>query len=486
GSSWKVSADVVIRVRGTNGAQRWVTGTVYLRMLTDDILGHGLITTEASPQRGNYDLRSVLKAVGRIADWRHQHPDTTSDVAKHIRDHAARPDQATGDYAGASSRGLRLWLDRHGQREGTAANAMFLAAATARESGRPVELVLRDGNDTRRLRLGPDGRPVPSREAAISDRNALAAAWDRLHTTLERRVAAQDAIPRLTERAAQVRTALSALTEEVKSRRQLLDAHQSSNDEIHARVRRLRAEEERAADDARAGGEAHEGALGPSDAAAARAGRLERLRDELHRAEEAAKADDLALEQERNLFRDYQAFLDTTTGYLAHAEQELATAHRAVESVTAEVAGRLGDEVTSAVGATLSTPGARRSTARPARRLHVEPVLVDHTFELADLLNDIGLTDRARQAAGNLVGTVEEQAPAVEEIGVIGRSLAERIRVVVTAERPLARTQLIIRGSVDDALWKFDTSLAQSIANGLPKRVIFYKHPLNLPIQICP
>ncbi|HEY6494206.1 MAG TPA: hypothetical protein VIZ43_13095, partial [Trebonia sp.] len=47
GSSWKVSADVVIRVRGTNGAQRWVTGTVYLRMLTDDILGHGLITTEA-------------------------------------------------------------------------------------------------------------------------------------------------------------------------------------------------------------------------------------------------------------------------------------------------------------------------------------------------------------------------------------------------------------------------------------------------------
>ncbi|HEX4093668.1 MAG TPA: hypothetical protein VHZ33_33540, partial [Trebonia sp.] len=416
-----------------------------------------------SPAPGNYDLRSVLGAVARAADWRHQGGDTAERVAAHIRADAGEPGQ----------RALRLWLDLNGQHDGTAANAMFLAARVARESGRPVELVLRDGTDVTRLAFGRDGRPEPARDAGSAAGDDLAAAWDRLHTPLAERAAAQAAIPGLEERLDRLRAAESALQERVGPERRRLADHQVRNAEIRQRVARLRAEAARGAE------------RGPNDDTAQIFRLPDEIRTELSGAEQAAAADDAALRERAELFRTLEGLVATASDFRASAESGLESAHQRVAAVTPEVAGRLESAVLTARRVTTYPPAAWQAPGRPAagpRRLPIEPVLFDHVFEMNRLLEDGHLTEQARQAASGM----PDIAAARQSIMQMGTKLAEHVRRLVTAERPLVRAQLVIRGSADPSVRNIDDSLVQVIADTLSKRVVLYKQPLNMPTAICP
>jgi hypothetical protein len=462
GGSWKVTADVVLSVRGVHGVRRWVTGTAYLRLLTEDILGHGL--TPPSPAPGNYDLRSVLGAVARAADWRHQGGDTAERVAAYIRADADRSGQ----------RALRMWLDLNGQHEGTAANAMFLAAAVARESGRPAELVLRDGTDVTRLAFGRDGRPSPASDAGAAARDDLASAWDRLHTPLAERAAAQAAIPGLEERLDQLSGAESDLKERVGPERQQLDDHRARNAQIHQRTARLRAA-------------AHAAERALNDDTAQRPGLLDEMRAELREAEQAAAADDAALRERAELFRTLEGLVATASEFRASAESGLESTRQRVAAVTPAVAGRLESAVLTArrVAAyppTAWQPPARSSAGPRPQRLRIDPVLFDHVFEMSRLLEDKHLTEQARQAAGGAPDITAARLSIIQ----IGRELARHIGRLVTAERPLAQAQLVIRGSADMSVRNIDDSLAQVIADTLSKRVVLYKQPLNMPTAVCP
>jgi hypothetical protein len=121
----------------------------------------------------------------------------------------------------------------------------------------------------------------------------------------------------------------------------------------------------------------------------------------------------------------------------------------------------------------------------PARRLHVEPVLADHVSDLADLVRQ---TDLAGEL-GQLKDDLRDRDPgAAEKLREAGGLLADRLRELVTAERPLGQAQLTLRLAADSDIVpaSLGPGLAQVIANALSKRVVVdYGEPIG-PMVICP
>jgi hypothetical protein len=116
--------------------------------------------------------------------------------------------------------------------------------------------------------------------------------------------------------------------------------------------------------------------------------------------------------------------------------------------------------------------------------LHIEPVLVDHEFDLSQLALDANLTEQVSRLVSD---TADPQQDTREEVAEIGRELASLILRSIVAERTLARTRLVIRASAGDAaVLRLSPSLAQEIANTLGKRVTLYIAPVARPIDICP
>jgi hypothetical protein len=116
--------------------------------------------------------------------------------------------------------------------------------------------------------------------------------------------------------------------------------------------------------------------------------------------------------------------------------------------------------------------------------LHIEPVLVDHEFDLSQLALDANLTEQVSRLVSDTAGPQQDTR---EEVAEIGRELASLILRSIVAERTLARTRLVIRAPAGDAaVLQLSPSLAQEIANALGKRVTLYIAPVARPIDICP
>ncbi|WP_416962236.1 hypothetical protein [Streptomyces sp. Agncl-13] len=156
--SHEILADALITVHGPNGT-RYVSGTVRLRPLERDLLGHGVTTSRTDP--GVYDGASLTR---EAADA--QAPgDRADEVLRNWRTVPLRDlptllvqgIQADPDAHGADDM-LQLWLATDGSAEQTA-RALYAASGTAALLRRPVELALRDGEGVRFRRFAADGDP---------------------------------------------------------------------------------------------------------------------------------------------------------------------------------------------------------------------------------------------------------------------------------------------------------------------------------------
>jgi hypothetical protein len=190
GASHEVRADLVLHVSGPNG-QRWVTGTVYMRALDVDVLGRGL--TDAKPYDSFFDLRSVYRDLGLDPSTNHQDPAVLVAVAGHVQaNHPARAGEPpTVGAAAAATRPetVHLWLDLSGLDGSVAADAMFLAAHTARTMQQPVELSLRELDGVRHILLAADGS-LQTRDQAARE------AWHAFDSAAESRRRLQEQIDR--------------------------------------------------------------------------------------------------------------------------------------------------------------------------------------------------------------------------------------------------------------------------------------------------
>jgi hypothetical protein len=155
--SHEILADALITVHGPNGT-RYVTGTVRLRPLERDLLGHGVTTGRTDP--GVYDGASLIREAAdaqtptapadeALRDWRRiSFRDLPTLLTDGIRAH---PDPADDTM-------LQLWLATDGTPNQTA-RALYAASGTAALLRRPVELALRDGEGVRFRRFDRNGDP---------------------------------------------------------------------------------------------------------------------------------------------------------------------------------------------------------------------------------------------------------------------------------------------------------------------------------------
>jgi hypothetical protein len=153
------------------------------------------------------------------------------------------------------------------------------------------------------------------------------------------------------------------------------------------------------------------------------------------------------------------------TGVLSPGERELLTPPDVVSSV-----GRQPAPV---------DPGSRGVTP-PRPVLHAEPALVDQEFGLGQLLADAGL-------AGQLADGLDVSGAAVRQaITEAGAVLAGRIQELTTAQRPLARTNLVIRVPTEDTMaFGLALLLVSAIANHLHQPVALHLGPSG-PLDVCP
>jgi hypothetical protein len=191
-SSLEVRADLVLELTGPEGAQRWVTGTVHLRVLDLDVLGRGLL--DAVHNDVFFDLASIHRQLGLAPDVRELNPVVL--------------DAVTGLISPTAENGaVHLWLDLTHLNWPGEAHAMFVAAHAARTANRPVELSLRGPDGVRHILLDSRGLlhqasdPVARREWQTLTHPEHA--WQvRERRTIE---SAEAAIARLAEQIEQTR-----------------------------------------------------------------------------------------------------------------------------------------------------------------------------------------------------------------------------------------------------------------------------------------
>jgi hypothetical protein len=157
--SHEILADALVTVHGPNGT-RYVSGTVLLRPLERDLLGHGVTT--ARTDTGVYDGASLIReaadaqaqnapAHAVLRDWRSVSLRDLPPLLAHGIE--TDPDPARDDTAM-----LQLWLATDGSARQTA-RALYAASGTAALLRRPVELALRDGEGVRFRRFDVNGDP---------------------------------------------------------------------------------------------------------------------------------------------------------------------------------------------------------------------------------------------------------------------------------------------------------------------------------------
>ncbi|MFE5564825.1 hypothetical protein ACFQ68_07530 [Amycolatopsis japonica] len=146
-TSMEVRADLVLEVTGPTGTRRWVTGTVYLRVLDLDVHGRGLLGV--THNQTFFDLRSLYGRLTADPETSAADPAVLAALTDLIRPAA----QSLDHYETA-----HLWLDLHGLGASATANAMYLAACAARTARRPVQLSLRGTDGARHILLDSQGR----------------------------------------------------------------------------------------------------------------------------------------------------------------------------------------------------------------------------------------------------------------------------------------------------------------------------------------
>ncbi|MDV7224096.1 hypothetical protein R5A26_50100, partial [Streptomyces prunicolor] len=156
--SHEILADALLTVQGPNGT-RYVSGTVRLRPLERDLLGHGVTTSRTDP--GVYDGASLTREAADaqapgdradevLRDWR-------TVPLRDLPTLLSQGVQADPEAPGPDDT-LQLWLATNGSPEQTA-RALYAASGTATLLRRPVELALRDGEGVRFRRFDAAGNP---------------------------------------------------------------------------------------------------------------------------------------------------------------------------------------------------------------------------------------------------------------------------------------------------------------------------------------
>ncbi|WP_245608070.1 hypothetical protein [Streptomyces hokutonensis] len=167
--SHEIVADALLTLHGPNGT-RYVTGTVRLRPLERDLLGHGVTAPRTDP--GVYDGASLTRAAadaqareGRAADAQAQEgraPDVLRDwrtvPLRDLPTLLSRGIETAQAPAPDTTPMLQLWLATDGGPSQTA-RALYAASGTAALLRRPVELALRDGEGVRFRRFDVNGDP---------------------------------------------------------------------------------------------------------------------------------------------------------------------------------------------------------------------------------------------------------------------------------------------------------------------------------------
>ncbi|MBK3572168.1 hypothetical protein, partial [Streptomyces sp. MBT62] len=155
----EIVADALLTVHGPNGT-RYVSGTVRLRPLERDLLGHGVTTQRTDP--GVYDGASLTRATADAQDPDGRAPDVLRDwrtvPLRDLPTLLAQGIEAAQAPAPDTAATLQLWLATDGSAEQTA-RALYAASGTAVQLRRPVELALRDGEGVRFRRFDVNGDP---------------------------------------------------------------------------------------------------------------------------------------------------------------------------------------------------------------------------------------------------------------------------------------------------------------------------------------
>ncbi|MEU8699858.1 hypothetical protein AB0C61_19750 [Streptomyces sp. NPDC048680] len=155
--TYEVEVDTVTTLTGPTGEVRYATGTALLRVSERDLLGLGVLP-EGHRGEGVWDL-------------------SAPDVRELAPAQVAQLITASGDVLPPGAV-VQLWLDL-GPAPTPAARieALYRAQSIADESGRTLELALRDGDGTRVWTLDPDSTVFPDRNGAQA---RLDAARERL------------------------------------------------------------------------------------------------------------------------------------------------------------------------------------------------------------------------------------------------------------------------------------------------------------------
>ncbi|KPI20019.1 hypothetical protein OK006_9543, partial [Actinobacteria bacterium OK006] len=184
--SYEALFDALISVQGPEGIL-YVVGTISGRIGERDILGFGITPPRTDP--GVYDLQSMVKAAADAEAREAAAPDAAQDEGPRpageetpvtadaaLRDWNRRPLRDLPDVLisqlDPSDQNVELWLAVDDDQQ--VGRAVFTAAQTAAQTGRPVTLVLRAEDRLRTWKFDGNGEPTGLDAAAAT---ATATAW---------------------------------------------------------------------------------------------------------------------------------------------------------------------------------------------------------------------------------------------------------------------------------------------------------------------